>query len=104
MANKVIVSIVEDHTEEVKEKMKNAIETALNAVGAQAVGHAVAEITSQGAIDTGLLRNSITYALDGSGAKNTSYHASKGSNKNAKGKRVSASSTNAGSVKVGQIY
>lgn len=60
MANKITVSIVENHTEEVKEKLQKAIETALKAVGTQAVGHAVEEITTQGAVDTGRLRNSIT--------------------------------------------
>ena len=41
-----------------------AIQTALEAVGTQAVAHAVAEITAQGAVDTGRLRNSITKAVE----------------------------------------
>jgi len=41
-----------------------AIQTALKAIGTQAVAHAVAEITAQGAVDTGRLRNSITQAVE----------------------------------------
>ena len=41
-----------------------AIQTALEAVGTQAVAHAVAEITAQGAVDTGRLRSSITSAVE----------------------------------------
>lgn len=41
-----------------------AIQTALKAIGTQAVAHAVAEITAQGAVDTGRLRSSITQAVE----------------------------------------
>lgn len=64
MASKITVSIVENHTEEVKEKMQKAIETALKAVGTQAVAHAVEEITAVGAVDTGRLRSSITSEVE----------------------------------------
>ena len=41
-----------------------AIQTALKAIGTQAVAHAVAEITAQGAVDTGRLRSSITQDVE----------------------------------------
>lgn len=102
MDNSVSFSILDNKTDEVLKITEARIETALKACGTQAVSHAVVNITSQGAVDTGLLRNSITYALDGEPAKKTSYHAAKGSNKNSKGKRYSASSVKAGVVKLGR--
>lgn len=64
MANKITVSIVENHTQEVKDQLEKAIQKALKAVGTQAVAHAVTEITEQGAVDTGRLRDSITSEIE----------------------------------------
>ena len=50
---------------ELKRATQEAITTALEAVGVQAVAHANQEITAVGAVDTGRLRNSITSAVSG---------------------------------------
>ena len=102
------LQIVSDRRDEVQKAVDEAILTALEALGVQAVGYSVQEITAKGAIDTGLLRNSLTYALAGKPAKKTTYHAEFGSNrhksgKNA-GKRYTARSKNAGSVNIGKPY
>jgi HK97 gp10 family phage protein len=57
----------------IKEKTAEAIITALKAVGAQAQGHATAEITAVEAIDTGRLKNSITFAVSGDPAREYRY-------------------------------
>ena len=54
-----------DHTEEVLNAMEAAIRRGNQAIGLAAEGHAKKTITSAGAVDTGRLRNSITYALAG---------------------------------------
>ncbi len=64
MASKITVSIVENHTQEVKDQLERAIQTALKTVGTQAVAHAVEEITAVGAVDTGRLRSSITSEVE----------------------------------------
>ena len=45
----------------------------METVGVQAQAHATAEITAQGAVDTGRLRASITYAVSGDPAKQHTY-------------------------------
>ena len=52
---------------------EEAIKTALETVGVQAQAHATAEITAQGAVDTGRLRASITYAVSGDSAREHAY-------------------------------
>lgn len=94
-----------DYSDEVKAKIKSAIKTALKAVGVQAVAHAVTYITASSAVDTGLLRNSITFALGGESPAKGSYSAQFGSNRKKngkdKGKRYSARSKKAGNVSKG---
>lgn len=51
-----------DHTLEVIEEKNKAIERAMVKIGTTAVGEAVILLTEQDAVDTGRLRNSITYA------------------------------------------
>ena len=91
-----------DYSDEVKSKISSAIKAAMKAVGVQAMGHAVTYITERGAIDTGLLRNSITYALGGQAPAKATYQAAYGSNRKTKGKdkgkRYSAKSKKAGTV------
>lgn len=53
---------VEDHTEEVKAAFEEAMARALEAVGLQAEGYSKEILTTEGRVDTGLLRNSITHA------------------------------------------
>lgn len=95
-------SITENHIPELKEALEEQVIAALEACGVQAVGHTVANITSIGAVDTGLLRNSITYAMDGKAPKKTSYHAAYGSGRNSKGQRYSYRNAKAGAVGVGR--
>lgn len=61
-------------------KAKNsAAEVALEAVGIQATSHIKRNITSNGRVDTGLYRNSITYAISGKTPKETTYSGTTGS-------------------------
>ena len=57
----------------IKEQTEEAIITALQTVGVQAQAHATAEITAQGAVDTGRLRASITFAVSGDPARRNTY-------------------------------
>lgn len=52
------------NAEAIKAATDEAIITALKAVGAQAQGHATAEITAVGAVDTGRLRDSIEFDVE----------------------------------------
>lgn len=52
-----------DNTDEVLDALEKAIENGLTAIGMTAEGHAKRKITDYPAVDTGRLRNSITYAV-----------------------------------------
>ena len=67
-----------DNTEEVLEAMEAAIRRGYEAIGLAAERHAKRKITEAKAVDTGRLRNSITYALAGEEAHVKSYKADKG--------------------------
>ena len=67
-----------DNTEEVLKAMEYAIRRGNEAIGLAAEGHAKKKITQAGAVDTGRLRNSITYALAGEETHVKSYKANKG--------------------------
>ena len=67
-----------DNTEEVLKAMEAAIRSGNEAIGLAAEGHAKRKITQAGAVDTGRLRNSITYALAGEETHVKSYKANKG--------------------------
>lgn len=54
---------IDDNSPEILAALKNAIERAAAAMGAVAVTHAKDNLTSQGAVDTGRLRNSIAYQV-----------------------------------------
>ena len=62
-----------DNTEEVLSAMEKAIERGLEAIGLTAEGHAKKKITQAKAVDTGRLRNSITFAVSGKSANISSY-------------------------------
>lgn len=53
-----------DHSGEVKAELNNKVSTILEALGIEAEGNAVDEITTLGAVDTGRLRASISHAHD----------------------------------------
>lgn len=67
-----------DNTQEVLRAMEAAIRRGNEAIGLSAEGHAKKKITAAGAVDTGRLRNSITYALAGEETHVKSYKANKG--------------------------
>lgn len=56
--------VINSHVGEVKAELRNRIPTILEALGIEAEGNAVTEITELGAVDTGRLRGSITHAVD----------------------------------------
>ena len=58
-----IVIHLEDHSPEVLAAVQNAVERAAMAIGEKAVTYAKDNIERQGAVDTGRLRNSITYMV-----------------------------------------
>lgn len=66
--------IVENNKNEILGQLDEAIERALEAMGLQAESYAKAACT---AVDTGLLRNSITHAIAGKPAATASYTADK---------------------------
>lgn len=68
----VTVKIIENNKDEILGELDEAIDRALEAMGLQAEAYVKAACT---AVDTGLLRNSITYALHGQGAATASYKA-----------------------------
>lgn len=65
---------IEDHSNEYMNDVEKALEKALTAVGIHLEGEAKEELeNSPRRIDTGLLRNSITWALDGEAPAVSSY-------------------------------
>ena len=66
------VKIIENNKNLILGELDEAIDRALEAMGLQAEAYVKAACT---AVDTGLLRNSITYALHGQGAATSSYKA-----------------------------
>ena len=70
-----------DNTDEVLSALEKAIGRGLEAIGMTAEGHAKKKITQAKAVDTGRLRNSITFAVSGESANISSYsgdHGEKG--------------------------
>ena len=61
------------HKEEVLDKVRKATEDALKLVGGEAERYAKETISDMGAVDTGFLRNSITYAISGQSAAAGAY-------------------------------
>jgi hypothetical protein len=53
----------EDNSGEILEAFKNAVQRAAEAIGETAVNHAQDELDEQGAVDTGRLKNSISYTV-----------------------------------------
>ena len=76
MGNSFEIHIAADNIEQAKQEIQQRARKALTAIGIQGSSLARMEIQkSPSRIDTGLLRNSITYALDGEGAATSSYSA-----------------------------
>lgn len=93
---------IDDHSDEYMRDVEQALETALEAVGIQIEGEAKEELeNSPRRIDTGLLRNSITYALDGEGAAQATYSADSGGESGSYSGSAPKEGKNARSVIVG---
>lgn len=60
--------VIKSHLGEVLSELNDRVPAILDALGLQAEGNAVSEITSLGAVDTGRLRASISHASDDSSA------------------------------------
>lgn len=69
-----LLAEVKSYREEVEKQTMKNLEKAATKIGLQAERNAVTEITAMKAIDTGLLRNSITYAIGGNAPHKGSYH------------------------------
>ena len=67
-----------DNTKEVLEALEKAKIRGLTAIGMTAEGHAKKKITQAKAVDTGRLRNSITFAVSGESVNISSYSGDRG--------------------------
>ncbi len=66
-----------NNTKKWKDEFEDAIVRALFRVGLEAEGNAKDRITKNKSVDTGLLRNSITFAVSGGKANSPKYRATK---------------------------
>ena len=74
--DEIKIRITADNTDKFKAKFAEAVNRALEAVGEHLEGEAKEELSnSPKRIDTGLLRNSITYAVSGESPAIASYRA-----------------------------
>lgn len=62
MAKKDFHVVVDSHLDELKLEFIHKVPAIMEAIGLQAEGNAIKEITKMKAVDTGRLRNSITFA------------------------------------------
>lgn len=69
---------ITDNTANVLSQYRKALLKAMTRCGMAAEGFAVKEITKLKAVDTGLLRNSITFAVGGHPANKATYSADRG--------------------------
>lgn len=70
------VKILKNNKDEIEKLLEERSEIALEYIGIQAEGYAILEIeTNPRRVDTGLLRNSITYCVTGQAPHITRYHA-----------------------------
>lgn len=70
---------MEDHSGDILNALNQNIDKTLEALGLQAAGYAQLELENDPRrIDTGLLRNSITYAVAGEEPEKHTYHADRG--------------------------
>ncbi len=90
-----------DNSPQVAAAINAAIEKALVQIGEQAEGYAKAYITQQHAVDTGLLRNSVTYALGGQPPAISSYTDEKGAQSRTYGGTAPADTGDQRSVYIG---
>lgn len=79
MPNKMDISVrLTDNSDAIRNALPEVLEKALMEMGIEAEAHAKEIITAEGAVDTGRLRNSITWAIAGQAANISSYSADRG--------------------------
>ena len=83
--------VADNYIPQVLEECEEKVRTALQAAGVKAASNAREYVKQVGAIDTGLLRNSITYALDGESPRIKTYSGKDNSKTGSKGKSGSYS-------------
>lgn len=71
MAKETFSFTIKDYSADILRELAKAVETGMLSIGEKANGHAVKTVP----VDTGLLKNSITYGLDGGETHITSYRA-----------------------------
>lgn len=87
---------INDHSDEYLRNVEDALEIALEKIGLHIEGEAKEEVeNSPRRVDTGLLRNSITYALDGEATNISTYS---GDNESKYGKKGVPSGSYSGSA------
>ena len=91
------IVILEDNSDSILRQVDEKVDEILERIGAKCTGYAQGKCP----VDTGLLRNSLTWALSGGSAKITGYHATNGRVRGSDGKRLRASDQNAGAVGYG---
>lgn len=69
----ISVELTADNLDQVLEEFAEQVNMGLEAIGLQAERHAKENITRNGTVDTGLLRNSITHAVSGGSPVLQSY-------------------------------
>jgi hypothetical protein len=69
----ISVELTVDNSDEVLKAFEEQVERGLEMIGLQAERHAKENITANGTIDTGLLRNSIAYAVSGTTPSTGAY-------------------------------
>ena len=74
----ISVTLTADNLDQVLEEFAEQVEAGLEAIGLQAERHAKENITRNGTVDTGLLRNSVTHAVSGGSPALQQYSADRG--------------------------
>lgn len=69
--SEIRVRVTSDNSKEIQRKVAEAVDLALEEIGGEVMGYAIGLVPT----DTGLLKNSITYALHGKGTNETNYSA-----------------------------
>lgn len=69
----ISVELTVDNSDEVLKAFEEQVERGLEMIGLQAERHAKENITKNGTVDTGLLRNSVTHAVSGGSPVLQSY-------------------------------
>lgn len=92
---------IDSNLDAYEKALEKAINRAGEIIGGMMESHAKVNITNQGAVDTGLLRNSITHGMEGGATSVSTYRASTGSGSGAYTGKIPDS--NAGKPEIGTV-